>query len=54
MIKIGINDTLNKQTKNKIKNIKINNFSKIFSAFINQYNNQRKIKPKTERNKVIN
>ena len=54
IIKVGINETLIKPNKNKIKTIKINNYSKIFSAFINQNNNQRKANPKTERNKVFN
>jgi len=34
-----------------MKGIKINNFSKIFNAFINRYNNRNQ-KPNTDRNKI--
>ena len=45
--KIGIIEALKDNKKNKIKSIKINNFSKVFNAFINHCNkNKENLKPK--------
>ena len=51
LIKIGFKGNINEIKKNKMKGIKINNFSKIFNAFINRYNNRNQ-KPNTDRNKI--
>ena len=52
LIKIGLKGNLNESKKNKIKGIKINNFSKIFNAFINRCNNNTNRKINTDRNKI--
>ena len=39
--KIGIIEVLKDNKKNKIKGIKINNFSKIYNAFINHCNKKK-------------
>ena len=52
LIKIGFKGNINELKKNKVKGIKINNFSKIFNAFINRCNNNTNRKINTDRNKI--